>query len=193
MNTVFDNPATAQPVGNVQDEFRALVTGCGAYDLASRSKISVAGKDRVRWLNSMTSNNIRDLAAGRGVYAFLLNPQGRVLADLYAYNRGESLLLDTDSGQTEKLLATLRRYIIMDKVELTEANDQLTALGISGPNTEKVLHAAGIEFGDLAPLQLVDVTCNRFRYPWCEATMGPLPALSYGTRRSTRPGYNRSS
>jgi len=31
-------------------------------------------------MNGMVTNNIRDLAAGHGVYAFLLNPQGRILA-----------------------------------------------------------------------------------------------------------------
>ena len=71
----------------------ALRTGCGVYDLGFRAKISLTGSDRVRWLNGMVTNNIRDLAAGHGVYAFLLNPQGQILGDLYAYNRGESVFL----------------------------------------------------------------------------------------------------
>jgi aminomethyltransferase len=158
MTTVFhDHLAAAENIGDAQAEFRALLSGCGVYALASRVKISLTGKDRVRWLNGMVTNNIRDLAPGRGVYAFLLNPQGHILGDLYAYHRGESLLLDTDQGQTEKLLATLRRYIIMDKVELADASGRLTALGISGPRAQDVLHAAGFEFPDLAPLEFVDL------------------------------------
>jgi len=158
MTTVFhDHLAAAENIGDAQAEFRALLSGCGVYVLASRVKISLTGKDRLRWLNGMVTNNIRDLAPGRGVYAFLLNPQGHILGDLYAYNRGESLLLDTDQGQTEKLLATLRRYIIMDKVELADASGRLTALGISGPRAQDVLHAAGFEFPDLAPLEFVDL------------------------------------
>ena len=66
----------------------------------------------------MVTNNIRDLAPGRGVYAFLLNPQGHILGDLYAYNRGESLLVDTDQSQVEKILAVFDKYIIMDDVEV---------------------------------------------------------------------------
>jgi glycine cleavage system aminomethyltransferase T len=67
---------TAAGFSDPQGEFDALRNGCGVYDLGFRARISLAGSDRVRWMNGMVTNNIRDLAAGRGVYAFLLNPQG---------------------------------------------------------------------------------------------------------------------
>src|SRR5208337_2396800 len=109
---------TAARFGDPPAEWRALRTACGVYDLGFRAKISLTGGDRVRWLNGMVTNNIRDLAAGHGVYAFLLNPQGRILGDLYAYNRGESITVDTDRSQVEKILATFEHYIIMDDVEV---------------------------------------------------------------------------
>jgi len=109
---------TAARFGDPPAEWRALRTGCGVYDLGFRAKISLTGGDRVRWLNGMVTNNIRDLAAGHGVYAFVLNPQGRILGDLYAYNRGESITVDTDRSQVEKILATFDHYIIMDDVEV---------------------------------------------------------------------------
>ena len=99
MDAPVAQPVTGYPkadFGDVRAEFQALISGCGVYDLGSRAKISLTGSDRVRWLNGMVTNNVRDLAPGRGVYAFLLNPQGHILGDLYAYNRGESLLVDTD-------------------------------------------------------------------------------------------------
>src|SRR5450432_3733828 len=99
MTTVSINHPADENIGNLWDEFRAAVSGCGLYDLDTRIKIALTGKDRVRWLNGMVTNNIRDLAAGHGVYAFLLNPQGHILGDLNAYNRGESLLVDTDRSQ----------------------------------------------------------------------------------------------
>src|SRR5580765_3052097 len=91
-------------MGGGSAEFQALVSGCGLYNLNSRAKVKLTGSVRVRWLNGMVTNNIRDLAVGHGVYGFLLNPQGRILGDLYAYNRGDSLCLDTDQNQTAKIL-----------------------------------------------------------------------------------------
>src|SRR5437660_12863930 len=115
----YRGASTAARFANPQGELSAMLTGCAVYDLGFRAKISLAGNDRVRWLNGMVTNNIRDLVADHGVYAFLLNPQGRILGDLYAFNRGQSITVDTDCGQAEKILATFDHYIIMDDVEVT--------------------------------------------------------------------------
>jgi len=150
----YRGATTAARFGDPQKEFAALRSGCGVYDLGFRAKISLKGGDRVRWLNGMVTNNIRDLAADRGVYAFLLNPQGHILGELYAYNRGEFITVDTDSGQAEKILATFDHYIIMDDVEVVNLSEQLTALGIAGPESRAVLAAAGFAIADMQPLQV---------------------------------------
>jgi aminomethyltransferase len=156
---VHDNPdSPAADVGNVRAEFGALLSGCGVYELSHRAKIALTGGDRVRWLNGMVTNNVRDLAVGHGVYAFLLNPQGHILGDLYAYNRGDSLMIGTDQSQLEKLLATFDRYIIMDDVEVSNISDKLTSIGIAGPKVREVLRVAGFEIPELEPLQPADVT-----------------------------------
>jgi len=156
---VHGNPASAVPdYGNVRAEFGALLSGCGIYDLRARAKIALTGGDRVRWLNGMVTNNIRDLAEGQGLYAFLLNPQGHILGDLYAYNRGDSILIDSDQSQSDKLLATFDHYIIMDDVEVANVSDKLIAIGIAGPKVREVLRAVGFEISNLEPLQFVNVT-----------------------------------
>jgi folate-binding protein YgfZ len=136
-----------------ESEFAALRTGCGVYDLGFRAKLSITGGDRTRWLNGMVTNNVRDLAVGHGAYAFLLNPQGRILGDLYAYNRGESIVIDTDLSQLEKIVATFDHFIIMDDVEVKNVSDQIAALGLAGEKSRQVLSAAGFEAGELQPLQ----------------------------------------
>ena len=156
----YRGATAAARFGNPQTEFTALRGGCGAYDLGYRAKISLTGGDRVRWLNGMVTNNVRDLAAGHGVYAFLLNPQGHILGDLYAYNRGGSITVDTDRSQVEKILATFDHYIIMDDVEVANLSEQITALGISGPKAREVLKKAGVEFPALQPLQLHEIQCD---------------------------------
>jgi folate-binding protein YgfZ len=153
----YRGATTAVRFGDPQAEFAALRGGCGVYDLGFRAKISLTGGDRTRWLNGMVTNNIRDLAAGQGLYAFLLNPQGKILGDLYAYNRGESVVVDTDCGQLEKILATFDHYIIMDDVEVTNLSEQITALGIVGPKAHSVLAAAGFEIPEMPPLQVQSV------------------------------------
>jgi len=149
-------PPTAN-FGDVASEFRALLSGSGVYDLRWRAKIALTGSDRVRWLNGMISNNVRDLAAGHGVYAFLLNAQGRIQADLYAFQRGESILVDTELSQREKILQLFDHYIIADDVELSDVSEKLAALGLTGPESRSVLEKAGVPVPDLAYLQFADL------------------------------------
>src|SRR5260370_12782903 len=152
-------PYAGRNFGDTPAEFAALRAGCGTYDHGWRDKIVLTGSDRMRWLNGMVTNNIRDLVINRGVYAFLLNPQGRILGDLYAYNRGESILVDTDRSQLEKILATFDHYIIMDDVEVADRSPELTVVGLAGPKSRDVLKAAGIQIPELQLLQAFAIQC----------------------------------
>src|SRR5450631_891860 len=157
-NPTEHSGATSAPdFGDARAEFQALLSGCGLYDLSGRAKIVVTGSDRARWLNGMATNNVRDLALGHGVYAFLLNAQGRIQADLYTFQRGESLLVDTERGQGETILQLFDHYIIADDVEIADISGKLTALGLTGPESHQVLERAGIAVPDLAHLQFADV------------------------------------
>ncbi|MBV9574550.1 MAG: folate-binding protein YgfZ [Acidobacteriales bacterium] len=140
-------------------QFAAFLTGAAIYDLSGRAKLNVTGGDRVRWLNGMVTNNIRDLAPGRGVYAFLLNPQGRILGDLYAYNQGEFFLLDTDKSQLlEKITGIFEHYIIMDDVEVSDASAEVSTVGIAGPDSKEVMRTAGLTVPEeLPPLGISEV------------------------------------
>src|SRR5277367_6700248 len=156
----YRGATTASHFTSPQEEFAALRTGCGVYDLGFRALISVKGGDRVRWMNGMVTNNIRDLAAGQGVYAFLLNPQGRILGDMSVFNQSDSLLVETDRSQVEKIIATFDHFIIMDDVEIVNEPEKWTALGLAGPKARAALNAAGIEVPELQSLQMITPRCN---------------------------------
>jgi aminomethyltransferase len=142
-----------------EQEFETLRTGAGVYEATWRANIVVTGEDRVRWLNGMVTNNIRDLALGQGAYNFVLNAQGRIQGDLTAYHRGDYLLLATDEAQSANLIAWFDRYIIMDDVELTDVSEKLACVGIKGPRAEQVLQSAGFTT-ILEPLHVADFTWN---------------------------------
>jgi folate-binding protein YgfZ len=152
--------ATAARFADPHEEFSALMHGCGIYDLGFRARISLTGSDRGRWLNGMVTNNVRDLPAGHGVYAFLLNPQGRILGDMHVYNMGETLLVETDRSQVEKIIATFDHFIIMDDVEVKNISDEQTALGLAGPRSRELLNAAGIVVPEMQSLQVITPQCK---------------------------------
>ncbi len=150
----------AASFGDPGAEYAVLRSGCGMYQASWRALFSISGKDRTRWLNGMISNNVRDLPPGRGVYAFVLNPQGHILGDLYAWDMGESMVAEIESFQAERLLALLKRYIIMDKVEFTDQRGQRNVLALAGPDCEAVLRRMQVEFPAINPLEHAPITWN---------------------------------
>ena len=128
---------TAASFGDTAGEFRALLEGAAVFDLSWQAKLVLSGEDRVRWLNGMVTNNIRDLALNHGNYSFVLNPQGRNLGDVVTYNRGDYLLVTTDREQAPKLKELFDRYIIMDDVEIEDISDKLAAIGVAGPKAAR--------------------------------------------------------
>src|SRR6185436_4763650 len=151
---------TAADFGDPRAEFAAITQGVGVYDLGWRAKIIVTGEDRGRWLNGMVTNNIKDLPLNYGNYNFLLSPQGRIQGDLYAYHRGNYFLLDTERAQLPNLMKLLDHYIIMDDVELTDATEKITSIGVQGPRATELLKQIGIAPSCADPLVVCDLVWN---------------------------------
>src|SRR3954466_12816195 len=147
---------TASDFGDVSAEVEALRGGAGVYDLGWRAKLISTGEDRVRWFNGMVTNNIKDLAQNQGVYTFLLNAQGQIQADMYVYNRGEHIIVDTDRSQADRAREIFEKYIIMDDVAIEDASEKLSAIGLQGPKAEAVLQHLGHDISGPAPLTVTD-------------------------------------
>lgn len=134
----------------IEVETHALLHSCGIFDAGFTSRIRVDGEDQVRWLNGMVTNSAQALEPDTRNYNFVLNAQGRIQGDLYAYRRADDFVLETTQAQRDSLLAWFDRYIIMDAVELTSLDGELTAIGIAGPLASATLAAIGLPAEHLA-------------------------------------------
>lgn len=150
--------------GSPDGELAALRSGCAVFDLAWRGKLVVSGEDRVRWLNGMVTNNTRDLPQDTGNYNFVLNPQGRIQADLTAYQRGDFYMIETEASQIAALKAFFEHYIIMDDVEIGDLGERLISIGVGGPRAAEILARAGLLAGELLPGHLQDGDLNGMGY-----------------------------
>ena len=124
-------------------ELQALVEKAGIFDLGHRTRLRATGKDRVRWLNGMITQAVKGMTAGQTGYTLVLNAQGRIQGDGDLFFFEDSLLLEADRSQTERLLSHLRRFIIMDDVRLEELDAAETAIGIAGPQAAAILEKLG--------------------------------------------------
>ena len=84
--------------------------------LPSRAVLSVTGDDRVSYLQGLVSNDVATAAPGRAVWAALLTPQGKWLADFFIFAEADRLLLDLEAAQRDDLARRLTRFRLRAKV-----------------------------------------------------------------------------
>ncbi|MCS7313965.1 MAG: glycine cleavage T C-terminal barrel domain-containing protein [Bryobacterales bacterium] len=154
--------------------YEALRQGAAWADLTGRGVFRVRGPDRVRWLHAMVTNHIAQLASGEGCYAFLLDAQGRILADANILCLPDSFLLDLEPETRERIGAHLDRHIIADDVTLTDVSQEMAILAVEGPRSAAVLQSLGIpvpasafahrEWGDVLVARLSATGLEGYRF-----------------------------
>jgi folate-binding protein YgfZ len=91
--------------------------------LPERGVIEIGGEDRVAFLQGLVSNDVTEATPGRAVWAALLTPQGKWLADFFILADGDRLLLDCERRQLPALLQRLSRFRLRAKVTIAAADD----------------------------------------------------------------------
>lgn len=136
--------------GDVQCEYKFARESVALIDTNYRAVLSFTEKDRVRYLNAMLTGNIRDLAAGRGNISLLLNPQGRILAEVETLALEDRLLAISYAMIRARLIDTFHKFIIMDDVALEDLTDKLGTLALEGSTTaDTVRELCGVDLNTM--------------------------------------------
>lgn len=118
--------------GNSNVEQRNLAAGKAAVNLGARGIITVTGEDRLTWLHSLLSQNLKNLEPGTSAEALLLDPNGHIEQVVHFLDDGQtSWLIVEDSGR-EPLLAWLRKMVFRMKVEVADRSEDFTVVGSIG-------------------------------------------------------------
>jgi folate-binding Fe-S cluster repair protein YgfZ len=74
-----------------------------------RGVLSVAGADRLAWLQGLLTNDVEKLRPGDSCYAAYLTPQGRMISDMRVINAEDTTLLEVPGVLADSLHARQRR------------------------------------------------------------------------------------
>src|SRR5437016_12039865 len=99
-------------------------------DLTWRAAIRMTGRDRVRFLHGMCSNDIKKLQPGQSCAAAIVNRQGKMVAELTVLAEADALFLITDRGGRQATIDHLAKFIVADDV--TMAPDERSIVGVYG-------------------------------------------------------------
>src|SRR2546422_782554 len=98
--------------GDPVAEHTAVRQGVGIADLSHRGRIRVTGEDRVKWLQSVISNDILPLAAGQGLYSSFLTHKGKMLSYFRVYALPDSLMLEDVGEIGDTTFQALRKFLL---------------------------------------------------------------------------------
>jgi folate-binding protein YgfZ len=125
----------------LEEGYRRLRQSVAVAPVA-RDVIRLTGPDALGYLQGQCSQDVAALAPGETTEALLLEPQGRVDAFVRVTRTGaEELIVDTDSGSGEAVVARLERFKLRVKVEISLLGWRCVA--VRGPDAGDVGSPAG--------------------------------------------------
>ena len=125
--------------GDPLAEYEAARNSVALVDTNFRAVFALTGPDRVRYLNAVTSGNIRDLTPGQSALGLLLNAQGHMLAELITLVLEDRLLVLSHAYLRQRTFEILDRFIIMDDATIADETAQTGTLAIEGPKAPDLL------------------------------------------------------
>jgi folate-binding protein YgfZ len=171
-----------------QSEYRAARESVALLDKNYRAYLRFTGPDRGRYLNAILTNNIRDLAPGSGTVSLLLNPQGRIQAEIETYATDDSLFCVSYAMIRDSLVPALDKFIIMDDVTLTDETDKWGTVALEGPRAEELAkQLAGVSLAELQELSFCRATVNGIDCILSKRSPGGIASAEFSALREQLP------
>lgn len=115
--------------GKPSAEQASLAAGAAFTDLSNRGVVTVTGPDRLSWLDTLTTQALRELAPGESRETLILSPHGHVENALHVVDDGETTWLTVEPGATEALVGHLQKMRFMLRVEIADRSCDVAVLG----------------------------------------------------------------
>lgn len=90
----------------------------------TRTILEITGSEAQDFLQGLVTNDMRKLDQGL-VYAAMLTPQGKYIADFFLARHEEAILLDVDESLSSQLLQRLTMYKLRADVTITQSKLQV--------------------------------------------------------------------
>ncbi len=123
----------------LRKEYRALSSQAGLVDRSHLTKIRLLGCDSFDLLQRISTNDLNVLSPGEACSTVLTTEKGRIidLLTVYRFSKEAGVLLCHAPAQ--RVLDWVRKFIVMDDVQVRDESEELGVLSIIGPESGRVL------------------------------------------------------
>lgn len=141
---------------NSDDQFPA----CALFDLSQLGLIRVSGEEAQSFLQGQFTNDTRDVTESSSQLSSYCSPKGRMLANFRLFMRQGDFFLQMPLDIHHKIMKRLPMFILMSKAKVSDASDELVAIGVAGDCAKSLLqkHFATIPEQPGAVTQQADTT-----------------------------------
>lgn len=148
--------------GDGPAEYRAVRNAVGVVDRHDLAQLRLWGRDPVKMLHGLVTNDLLNAEPGQGVYAAMLTPKGRTVAELRAFTlrrpEGVEVLVDVPREALEGMREQLRKYIPPMFARWEEVSERVGVIGVYGPHSRDLVSLVlGAEVAPLAEDAFVEV------------------------------------
>lgn len=106
------------------------------YTLLNRSVIRITGKDAIKFLQGLVTNDLDSLNDNM-IYCFLLTPQGKYFADIFILQESEgSLLIDVASVRLNEIISKLMMHKLRSDVSIANLSHEYQVLACDVINND---------------------------------------------------------
>jgi folate-binding protein YgfZ len=115
--------------GSPNTEQRRLLSGQAIVDLSHHGVLSISGPDRLTWLNSMSSQELRGLTPGQSTETLLLDPAGHLEYAIALLDDGVESWLLVEAAELPGLHAWLDRMRFTLRVQVVDHSLAYATIG----------------------------------------------------------------
>ena len=116
--------------------YLAARTGAAYIERSDRRLLRVHGRDPVKMVQGLITNDLAGAPQNRAVYAALLTPKGKMIADLRAWRAGEDVMLDVHAQALDAALAHFRRFVPPLFARLEDVSAGRCIVSVHGPDAD---------------------------------------------------------
>jgi folate-binding protein YgfZ len=104
-----------------------------------RAFVRVHGREPVKMVQGLVTNDVAGAPADQGVYALVLSPKGKIMAELRVFRQDGEVLLEMDARALDSALATFRKFVPPLFAKFDVVTHTLRAVGVFGSSAREVV------------------------------------------------------
>ncbi|MFN8497037.1 MAG: folate-binding protein [Anaerolineae bacterium] len=141
--TQVNGYSVAADYGDIAAEMRAAQTDVAVMDRSAWGRLQLMGRDRLDFLQRMSTNDFAHLPAGSGRVTVFTDARGRMIDRAVVYGWSDDILILNSLGAGHQLTSWLRGFIFYrDQVNVSDLTPATAMLTLYGPRAADVAQSA---------------------------------------------------